>query len=180
MPKGGARNKSGPARDLDSGRTERLGIVLTDLPAAGSGIVHVPEFPLPVTARYEIVKEDKEVRREKDRGETEAFREREVDIWNSLWALPQGIAWEREPWRWYTIADYCRAQTVFETDPDKSAAFLAQIARLKDDIGLTSAGMRFLGWAVKHDEMSKRRGAAPVAVADEDDDPRDRMAGGES
>ena len=179
MPKGGARNRSGPPRDLTSGRTERLKVELTALPAAGSGITHIPAFPLPRTRRYAVeFDENGKPYRVLDERETRRFRDREVSLWHSLWGLPQGVAWEREPWRWVTLADYCRAQTVFEFDPDKSAAFLGQIVRLKDDLGLTTAGMRLLGWQVKHDEVSTRRPVGPrvAPVVDDEDDERDRLS----
>ncbi len=176
MPRGGARNKSGPARDLDSGRTERLKIALTDLPASGYD-GPIPEFPIPVTTRYETVFEDGKPYREKDQSATEVFRDREVSIWHTIWRTPQAVAWEREPWRWETIAEYCRAKTVFEFEPDKAAAHLAQLHRYRDAIGLTDAAMRFNGWAIKHDEVGVRR-AGPRAVHDDEDDERDRLAGG--
>ena len=175
MPKGGARNKSGPARDLDSGRTERLKIALTDLPSGGFD-GPAPEFPLPMIYRMTTyVDEDGQKVTEIDGRASSGFRDREVSIWHGLWRLPQAVAWEREPWRHETLAEMFRLKTAIEIEPDKSAALVGQLHRYRDQVGLTDAGMRFNGWAIKHDEMSKRR-SGPVAVADDEDDPRDRLA----
>src|SRR5690606_25985695 len=74
MPSGGARIKSGPARDPHSGRTERAGITYTRLPAEGyTG--KAPKFPLPEPTA------------------------REHQVWRELWTTPQAAAWAKEKWR---------------------------------------------------------------------------------
>src|SRR5690349_12064960 len=117
MAKGGARNRSGPAKNPTSGRSEQIGYTLTALPSEGySG--KAPEFPLPRIVRFNDFYEDGKKRRESDGGATEQFRDRELDIWAEQWRTPQACAWSLESWRWPTIAEFCRLKTVVELEPD--------------------------------------------------------------
>lgn len=147
MSKGGARNRSGPQKQEGSRTSDRAGFVLTALPPEGySG--EVPEFPLPKLTRWIEYFVEKVKRREVDDGATEFFREREVDVWEEAWSTPQACAWSLEPWRWPTIAEYCRLKAVVEAEPDANASLVAQLHRYRDQIGLTPAGLKENGWKV--------------------------------
>lgn len=155
MPKGGARNRSGPAADPASGRSEQRGYTLTALPAGGyEG--KVPEFPLPRIVRWNEFYEDGKKRRETDDGATEGFRERELEVWGEAWRTPQACAWSLESWRWPTVAEFCRLKTIVEMEPDANAALVAQLHRFRDQIGLTPAGLKENGWAIAADEVGAK------------------------
>ncbi|MDY6054356.1 hypothetical protein [Micrococcus sp.] len=91
---------------------------------------------------------------------------RESMKWASLWRTPQAAAWAREPWRWDTVAMYCRWAVVCES-PDAPASVLAQVHRLGDQIGMTPAGLRENGWSIARDEVAQRREVKAEAVAAE-------------
>lgn len=130
MPRGGARNRSGPQVDPSSLRSAERGISLTALPSEGyQG--EAPEFPLPnQTAR-------------------------ETEIWADVWATPQACAWSLERWRWQTIAEFVRLKALCESDPN--ASLIAQLHRYRDQIGLTPAGLKENGWAIARDETAPKR-----------------------
>lgn len=170
MVSGGARNRSGPAADPKSGRSERRGFTLTALPAAGfKGAV--PEFPLePIvlfTEYWTGEGADRTKVKEHDEGATGSFRDREADVWAEAWRTPQACAWSEQSWRWPVIAEYCRLKVVVELDPSASAALVGQLHRYRDQIGLTPAGLTQNGWAIAADEVAVKRGekAAPAEPA---------------
>lgn len=129
--RGGARNRSGPQPDPRSGRSDRRGLQFVWLPAEGySGAV--PEFPLPrPTAR-------------------------ERALWAKVWTYPQAAGWAREPWRHETVAMYVRWKARSER-AKASAADAGALIRFSDQIGLTQAGLRELGWAITTDEVAATR-----------------------
>lgn len=121
MASGGARNRSGPAADPNSLTSGKRGISLTALSSAGfEG--DIPEMPL-----------------------TDCT-DRESAVWTELWRTPQAIAWASEPWRWRIVAMYVRWSV--RSEGDVPAAFLGQVHRLGDQIGLTPAGLKENGWAI--------------------------------
>ena len=130
MPKGGARNRSGPQPDPNSERSERRGFTLTALPTEGYQL-SPPDFPLPNAGS------------------------RELDIWADAWTTPQACAWSLEPWRWQTVAEYARFKAQCEAEPN--ASLIGQLHRYRDQIGLTPAGLRENGWAIAQDEVEARR-----------------------
>lgn len=123
MPRGGARNRSGPQKDPNSGRSERLGVRFGKLPREGySG--RPPAWPL--TTKASVA---------------------ERAVWTAVWKLPQAAAWATEPWRWPTVALYARTRVRFEDDG--VAATGSVMIRLADQIGLTPAGLRENGWEIE-------------------------------
>lgn len=170
MTKGGARNRSGPAADPNSGRSDRRGFSLTALPAEGYD-GEAPVFPLqPAVVHVMVVDESGVKRRFPDEDATQDMREREQELWEWAWSLPQAAAWAREPWRWHTVAMWVRTAVVCE-GPDAQAADKNSLHRFADQIGMTPAGLRENGWAIAVDEFTSRR-----AEPDEDeDDPRTRL-----
>lgn len=132
MSRGGARNRSGPQADPNSGRSDRRGISLTTLPASYSG--PVPDFPLP--------------------GAT--LRERE--LWADAWTWPQANFWAlpSESWRHRAVALWVRTSVRCE-DREAPAALLGQLHRFADQAALTTAGLAEVGWKVAVDELGERR-----------------------
>ncbi len=143
MPRGGARNRSGPAVDPNSERSERRNYTLTALPREGYR-GEVPEWPL-------FVVEDEEG----------ALHGVEVAIWEEAWRSPQACAWSMEgPAMWRIVAEMCRVAALVETDPTASASLITQLHRYRDQVGLTKAGMNLNGWSIAS-------GSAPIqAVPD--------------
>lgn len=141
MPRGGARNRSGPPADPSSGRSDARGYSLTALPAEGyTGTV--PDFPLPLPS------------------------ERELDLWAEAWQTPQACAWSMpsERWRIRTVALWVRLSMRCE-DPEAGAALLGQLHRFADQIGLTTAGLAEMGWRVAVDELAEKAAAPPAEPA---------------
>lgn len=136
MARGGARNRSGPKADPNSGRSDRRGYKLTALPAQGYD-GPVPEWPLSEPS------------------------DRELDVWETLWRTPQACAWSMpsESWRMRTVALYCRTVVRCE-DPSAGASLLGQLHRFADQIGMTTAGLAEMGWAVAVDEVGAKRAEA--------------------
>lgn len=138
---------------------------MTALPSEGfKG--QAPVFPLQPIVLFTEYFEDKVKVKDVDEGGTESFREREAEIWAEAWTTPQACAWSLESWRWPVVAEYCRLKAVIEFDPGSNAALVGQLHRYRDQLGLTPAGMKFNGWAIAADEVSKKREAKP-AVTDE-------------
>ena len=139
MPSGGARNRSGPAPDPNSARSDRRGVSLSALPATYDG--PVPDFPLP------------------------GLSEREADLWAEVWAGPQGNAWAlpSESWRQRTVAMWVRLAVRCE-QPHVPASLLAALHRFADQVGLTTAGLAEMGWRVAADEVAQRAERSSVRV----------------
>lgn len=132
MARGGARNRSGPPADENSGRSDRRSYVLTALPAEGYA-GPVPDFPLPSPTA------------------------RELEVWEQAWRTPQACAWSMpsEAWRTSTVAMWVRVKVRCE-DADAGAALLGQLHRFADQIGMTTAGLAEMGWKVAVDEVATR------------------------
>ena len=150
MAKGGARNRSGPKADPNSGRSDRRGYKLTALPAEGYD-GPVPDFPLPDPTP------------------------RELEVWSQAWSTPQACAWSlpSERWRVRTVAMWVRLSVRCEA-PDAGAAHLAQLHRFADQIGMTTAGLAEMGWRVAVDETAERRDEKPAETKPKSS--RDRLS----
>lgn len=141
MASGGARNRSGPKADPNSGRSDRRGYSLTALPANGwAG--NIPEWPLSESSDAELA------------------------LWAESWRTPQAWAWAQpsEHWRWRTVALWVRTRIRCEA-PDAPASLLGQLHRFADQIGMTTAGLAEMGWAIAKDEVGEKR-------AEQDDEPK--------
>ena len=151
MARGGARNRSGPARDPNSGRSERRGFKLTALPSEGFR-GDVPDFPLPDVT------------------------DRELEVWESLWRTPQACAWSMQSWRWLNVADLVRLQVRGEAH-DAPVNIATVVRQLRADLGLTPAGLKENGWAIAADEVAARADAkAAEAAAAPRRSSRDRLS----
>lgn len=112
MPSGGARPRSGPAPDPNSGRSEAAGWTL--IPLAGRG-KPAPEWPL-----------------------TEPT-EREMVMWERFWAKPQAVIWERDGQLEY-VAIFVRQ--LIEAEAEKASAENRKTVRMMfADLYLTSDAM---------------------------------------
>lgn len=139
MSRGGARNRSGPQPDPNSGRSDRRGYKLTALPAAGYD-GETPNWPLPIQSA------------------------REAEVWADAWTTPQACAWSIQSWRWRSVALWVRWSVRME-DPEAPAALGNVVVRLADQIGMTPAGLKENGWAIAADEVAvKREESAPAAA----------------
>lgn len=164
MASGGARNRSGPQADPNSGRSDRRKYVVTALPAAGFD-GEVPEFSLQPIVLFVEYFEDRVKVKSADEGGTESFRQREAEVWAEAWATPQACAWSLESWRWPIVAEYCRLKTIVEFDPSASASLVNQLHRYRDQLGLTPAGLKDNGWAIAADEVAVKRGERSESAA---------------
>ena len=147
MPSGGARNRSGPAANENSERSDRRGFKLTALPAEGYD-GDAPAWPLEPAANAT-----------------------ERSYWERAWRTPQACAWSMpsESWRIPTVARWVRLSVRCDA-PDAGAAHLGQLHRFADQIGMTTAGLAEMGWKVTVDELSERRDepATPPPVEDDE------------
>lgn len=157
MARGGARNRSGPPADPTSGRSDRRGFKLTALPAEGYD-GPVPDFPLMPRRVYRWEYEGTHRYQVLDVEATEAIAEREADLWGWAWRTPQACAWSMpsESWRIHTIAMWVRTFVICESS-DGTAADKSSLHRFADQIGMTTAGLAEMGWAIAKDELAERR-----------------------
>jgi hypothetical protein len=141
--------------DPNSARSDARGVVLTALPADGFD-GEPPEFPLPGITRWVDTFVDKVKSRDKDEQATDAFRDRELAVWDEVWRTPQAAAWSIQSWRWPIAGEYCRLKTVIELEPDANASLVGQLHRYRDQLGLTPAGLKENGWAIAVDEVAAK------------------------
>lgn len=143
MPSGGPRARSGPAPDPNSARSDARGLILTDLPIEGyQG--KPPRFPLP---QMDLSFRNEAGLLVEDADGSKSFARRERALWKWVWSTPQAIAWAREPWRHYAVAQWVRQSVICESAGAKAADKTAML-RLADQIGLTPAGLVLNGWKI--------------------------------
>lgn len=166
MASGGARNRSGPQADPSSARSDARGVRLTSLPAGGFAGTP-PQFPLPPRVVQRWVSEGKERWQEPDEDGSARVAEREAELWAWAWSTPQAAAWAlpSEAWRLQAIAMWVRTSVVCESD-DAKAADRGSLHRFADQIGLTPAGLKENGWAIKANDLAERREAKPPVSDD--------------
>lgn len=146
MPSGGSRNRSGPAADPKSARSQRRDLFHNQLPAEGYD-GEVPRFPLPSSP-------------------IEGRDEREQELWSWAWSTPQAAAWARESWRWQSVAMWVRVSALCES-PEAQAADKGSLHRFADQIGLTPAGLKENGWEIVRDDLQEKRAEkSEVATSD--------------
>jgi hypothetical protein len=137
MPRGGARNRSGPQPDENSLKAAKTGFVLTALPVEGYA-GETPDWPL------------------------EGKTQREADVWAEAWMTPQACAWIGQSWRWRTVALWVRWSVRMEHD-EAPAALGNVVVRLADQIGMTPAGLKENGWKIAANEVSSGQSPAQPA-----------------
>ena len=91
----------------------------------------------------------------------------ESALWVKAWTWPQANAWAMpgNEYMVHTVAMWVRV-SVRAQKSDAPVALWAQIHRFADQVGLTTAGLSEMGWAVAKDELAEKR-AGKVPVADE-------------
>lgn len=156
MSKGGSRNHSGPPPDPKSGRSDRRGYKLNDLPNEGYD-GDVPDFPLSRHRVYRWEYEDKRRFQVVDEDASALFDEREAELWAWAWRTPQACAWSMpsNAWRLHTIAMWVRTFVICESS-EGTAADKSSLHRFADQVGLTPAGLKENGWAIAVDEVAAR------------------------
>jgi hypothetical protein len=144
MPRGGARNRSGPPVDPTSGRSDRRGISFRALPAEGNK-GRAPKFPLSERQVHYFVDKVRIL----DDEATELVKKREAEMWRWAWRTPQAVAWSEpsESWRIPVVAMWVRTYVICELT-DAKAADKSALLRLGDQIGLSPAGLKENGWAI--------------------------------
>lgn len=155
MTSGGARARSGPAPDPQALRRDRKDDAeWVTLPAEGyKG--DVPEFPLEKIPVFDIYWEDKKRVKVFDEDATEALRDREIALWESLWAKPQAFMWAKLGLT-FEVAAYVRA-FIESTGPDSNSGLKTAALRMSAEIGLSLPGMHQWRWRFAEDEVSERR-----------------------
>jgi len=150
MTSGGVRNRSRQP-DPGSARSDRRGYSLSSLPASGYD-GEIPDFPLPDAT------------------------DRELQVWEASWRTPQAYAWSlpSESWRIPTVAMWVRVKVRCE-DPEAGAALYAQLHRFADQIGMTTAGLAEMGWAVAVDAVAEKRAEKKADAVERPKSSRDRM-----
>lgn len=131
MPRGG-HSRSGPPPDAGSGRSDRRGYKLTALPSEGfvGEVPDLTEYLVGPTERHEAV-------------------------WQELWATPQACVWSNDRWRVPMVADLTRYIVRMDAD-DCPASYATAIRQLRDDLGLSTAGLKQNGWAIAADEVGAK------------------------
>jgi len=151
MASGGARNRSGPQADPNSGRSDRRGFKLTALPSEGyrGEVPDLSDFMPAATPRHE-------------------------QVWAQLWSTPQACAWSMESWRWPIVADLVKY--VVRSEPTDAPASLGTVVRqLRDDCGLSKVGLTQNGWAIAVDEVAAKAAGKSEAKTPARPSARDRM-----
>jgi hypothetical protein len=120
MPSGGARARSGPAKDPNAVRRPN-GTDVRLLPAGGRE-GDVPVWPL------------------------DGQSDRESVLWVELWAMPQAVVWEEQRLEW-SVAMYVRALAAAE-QLKASVPARTLVRQFMDDLGLTAGGMARNGWRI--------------------------------
>ncbi|MGW5582866.1 phage terminase small subunit [Streptomyces sp. NPDC003857] len=129
-----------PPKPAGERRRRNATVAMTQLPAEGRQ-GDPPRYPLPPI----VVKDDD--------GGSEMAREREADLWESLWATPQAVMWERTHAE-LTVARFVRFSVLAETGNVKAAT---EARQLEDRLGLNPQAMLRLRWEVAADEMAEQR-----------------------
>ena len=157
MASGGARNRSGPAPDPNSGRSARRGLVFTAFPRDGhKGCA--PKWPLMQRSVVRWESDDAGRYQVLDEKATEAVAAREAELWRWAWRTPQAAAWAQpgQEWRWHSVAMWVRTAVICE-ESTATAADKNSLHRFADQIGLTPAGLAENGWAIATDEVAEKR-----------------------
>lgn len=132
MTSGGARSRSGPAPDPNSGASDRRGLTFTQLPTDGYD-GPVPDYPAPIVGS--------------------AFK-----WWEWAWSTPQAALWATPQWSWVVpaVADWCRIKALLEA-PDAPASLWAALRQREGDILLSNDALLRAGYRVAVNELSEKR-----------------------
>ncbi|MCY0928317.1 hypothetical protein OTB20_19370 [Streptomyces sp. H27-H1] len=84
---------------------------------------------------------------------SEVAREREAELWDSLWETPQAVMWERTHSE-LTVARFVRFSVLAEAGNIKAAT---EARQLEDRLGLNPQSLLRLRWEVAADEVAEQR-----------------------
>jgi len=89
----------------------------------------------------------------------------ELAYWRRAWRTPQAWAWAQpsERWRIPTVARWVRLSVRCD-EPDAQASLIAQLHRLADQVGMTTAGLAEMGWRIAVDEVAQKRSETQAAA----------------
>lgn len=177
MPVGSPRPAGGRMPDPSSERFQSRAQGLFALPAGGYKRRH-PDFPLPKYYVWDEWRDGEGKHHERDDAATKAWNDREREVWNFLWRLPQGFAWSRPKYSYLqvTLAQYVRQYVLCETGEAKAADRTA-LCRFADTVGLTPQGLRINGWTILEDAtLAKARSRKPGAKVIRFPSARERFA----
>lgn len=160
MTSGGARSRSGPTPDPNSGRSAARGLSFSNLPSEGR--TAEPPAPWPLSDPQVFIEgiENGRPVKQLDVVASEERKAAEAALWAEVWTYPQAVAWERERWRWNIVAMWVRT-FLTASGPEAKAADKTALHRFGDQLGLTPAGLRDNGWAIARDELGERRAEKP-------------------
>lgn len=137
-----------PPKPAGQRRRSNATIAMTQLPAEGR-TTPAPRYPLPP-----VVASD-------DDGGSEMAREREAELWESLWETPQAVMWERTR-ATLTVARFVRFSVLAEAGNVKAAT---EARQLEDRLGLNPQAMLRLRWEVAADEVADQRQDRTIRAA---------------
>lgn len=174
MPKAGAKIRSGPPPDPNSGKSERYGRKFRELDASMRRGKSAPKFPLPEVSALDIkmdldfldsedLKDTEGLRELKEKLQTEEvdrWNQREKELWRWAWRLPQAVAWAESAYLTFWVAHWVRLSVLCES-PKARAADRAAHLRIGDQIGMTPAGMAYNGWTVSEPQPAMPPAAVP-------------------
>lgn len=170
MPSGGARARSGPARDPQSARSDKLRRSVRVLTGESRRGVKPPRFPLPKVTIFDTV----EGERIEVEGASKVVNDRERALWRWAWQQPQAEVWSEQTFFAYLVAQWVRLAVKCE-DPDAMAADKNAMLRLADQIGLSPSGLALNGWVIGSPEVVSESADAGRSRA-RGQSSRDRMA----
>lgn len=149
MPRGGARNNSGPAPDPEALRRER--------PSDQAGWVTLPRegrtAPAPIFPLLDP-------------------NEREFEVWDEMWAKPQALMWDALGQEW-EVAFFVR-KLVEAEQPRASVELRKSIRQDLDSLGLSVQGMLKNRWKIA-DAVPESGADSPAPKAGNRKSARDRM-----
>lgn len=149
MPSGGARSRSGPAKDPDALRRDRPSDKAAWITLPGTRTDPAPDWPLPTPATDE-----------------------ESAVWEREWTRPQAHQWERLNLE-MSVALYVRRLVEAQT-PGSAASLGTLLRQMQDDLGISITGLRVNGWTIPV-EADNPAPAAPKQARTVKNSARDRF-----
>lgn len=157
MASGGARARSGPAKDPDALRRDRKDDARWKLLPAEGRKGPTPDWPLSGVAAHildltppwisEVEDEDKK-QQLLDQIESEASARfaREVEIWKREWRRPQAVEWERNGQE-LEVALYVRSLVAAEA-PNSKVTLRTLVKQQQEALGLSLPGLARNHWRI--------------------------------
>jgi hypothetical protein len=166
MSRGGARVNSGPPPDPEALRRDRPSDRdgWTDLPAEGRN-GPAPEFPLGAYLGGLWADGDADLPLLSD------LAERELVVWEAVWATPQAVVWQRLGWT-HEVALYVRLLVLAEIGNAKA---MSEARQWSDRLGLNPAAMLRNRWRIVRDQVADARTRTAARPEPTGESVRDRL-----